>query len=227
MTQNAWNTPELTTNGQLLIAQNTGRPAAAVPTAGSANVTITPGAGSLTITTNTNATDWVKISESTASSSASISFTGLSSTYRVYRIVMSNVQGAVDGGYLQIRTSTNNGSSYDSGASDYQWSYLLNGWNGINQNVDTADSIIQVTNSNMGSGSNEKLAGEIRLYSPSSTTYTFFTWEVFYPDSNSASRYTVMGNGYRQSAADVDAIQFIQSNGNLSTGTFTLYGMTA
>jgi hypothetical protein len=31
----------------------------------------------------------------------------------------------------------------------------------------------------------------------------------------------------RQSAADVDAIQFLFSSGNISTGTFKLYGLSA
>ena len=226
MTQNAWNTDFPGTNGQLLIGQASGSPVAALPT-GSSTFTVTGGAGSLTLAAPDSATDWVKISTGTASGSASIAFTGLSSTYRVYRVVMNNVQGAVDGGYLYMQTSTNNGSTYDSGSSDYQWSLLWNGWNGIGQNVDTADTLMRLTNTNMGSGTNEKLSGEVRIYSPSSTTYTFITAEVVYPDSLSASRYTLLSNGYRQSAADVDAIRFVHSNGNLSTGTFVLYGQTA
>ena len=48
MTNNSWNVPTSTANGQLLIAQNSGRPAWATITDG-ANTTTTPGAGTISV----------------------------------------------------------------------------------------------------------------------------------------------------------------------------------
>ena len=226
-TQNAWNTPSLTTNGELLIAQATGRPAAAEMVAGSANLTVTNAAGSSTVATVTQANNWVKISSSTASSSASISFTGLSSTYRVYRIEITDAAPATDGVALYMRTSTDNGTSYDSGVSDYQWSLLVTDTSGNSPKVDTADSSIELTDTDLGNGTNETCCVDINLYDPSTAKYTKATWTSTYASSSSAARRSITGGGYRQSTTAVDAIQFLMSSGNISSGTFSLYGLTA
>ena len=49
-TNNSTNTPELTTNGQLMIGSTSNNPVAATLTAGT-NMTITNGAGTITIAT--------------------------------------------------------------------------------------------------------------------------------------------------------------------------------
>jgi len=64
---------------------------------------------------------WTYISSATASASASIAFTGLSSTYVQYMVVFEDVVMSADSSYLGLRTSTNGGTSYDSGASDYDY----------------------------------------------------------------------------------------------------------
>ena len=67
----------------------------------------------------TRAPAMVLISTATASNSASVSFTGLTSQYDEYEIQFTSVLPQTDAAALCLRTSTNGGSSYDSGASDY------------------------------------------------------------------------------------------------------------
>ena len=55
----------------------------------------------------------VKISSSTASSSATVSFTsGIDSTYKEYIFLFNNIHPATDGANIQFQGSTDGGSSY-------------------------------------------------------------------------------------------------------------------
>lgn len=229
MTNNAWNTPTSTANGQLLIAQASGSPAWGTVTQGSGS-TVTNGAGSITVAFDAASSDFVLISSSTASSSSEITFTGLSSTYNTYMISMQGVVPGTDNVALYFQTSTDNGSTYDSGASDYQWNY--NVWSsGVGDNEgDTSDSKIaiagQSSGEELGTAAGETLSGTIFIFNPSATTYTkFISTGNYHDDTTSISGYT--GGGFRESAADVDAVRLYMSSGNIASGTFKLYGMNA
>lgn len=176
--------------------------------------------------------DYTLISTATASSSASISFTDLSSTYHKYVIDISNLQPVTDDVLMQIRTSTNNGSSYDSGASDYGWVVLVNEFISTSALTDTGDDAdtrigtFLPSGNLMGNAANEISSYTIELMNPSAATYfqLYFHGVVTNMDG---LRYNVSGAGSRLTAADVDAIQFTMSTGNISTGTFKLYGISA
>lgn len=227
MTQNSWETDLLNADGELLIGSGSGRPVGATITAGSANITITNGAGSITISTNDSATQWVQISSSTASSSSSIDFTSLSSTYISYWVFIQDLVPASDGTTLYLRTSTDNGTSFDSGASDYDWEWISSDTSANTPTVDTADSEITLTDTDIGTGTNEKLSGHVTIFNPSASNYTKAVWDVAYMNSSSAALKTVSGGGYRVSTTAVDAIRFIMSSGNIASGTFVLYGLKA
>jgi len=230
MTQNCWNTPELESagDGKILIGSGSGRPAAANIT-GDSNVSISNGTNSITVNMSESAGSLVKISTATASASASVSFTGLSSTYFMYMIRYSDVQPATDSTYFAMRTSTDNGSSYDSGASDYVWAMnYINQAGSENGENDTADSWIRIIGDNatndMGTGTNEKGSGVIYLYNPSASKYTFINSEAFFLNQDTENT-NVYVAGFRASAADVDAIQLLMSSGNIASGEFVLYGV--
>lgn len=228
MTKNAWNTTFPTANGQLLIARASGSPVWATLSQGT-DTTITNGAGSISFAFASGSGDFVFISSATASSSSEITFTGLSSTYDTYMVLMDNVQPATDSVSLYLRTSTNNGSSYDSGASDYSYSYI-----DINTTEDPRGSTgtTQIalaglsTNEELGNNTNEKLSGQLFLMKPSAAQYSKITFHGNYHDK-SGQQNLIWCGGARKSAADVDAIRFFMSSGNISTGTFKLYGMVA
>lgn len=172
--------------------------------------------------------DYELIGSATASNDATISFTGLTSSYSSYMLIFDSVVPATDIVSFYMRTSTNAGSSYDSGASDYAWTRMR--WRvttgssvtDLSEGDYTSDALI-LTN-NIGSDSNEMLSGELRLYNPSGTNYTQANWKIMYVD-NGASLQAVSGSGFRLSAADVDAIQFLFSSGNIESGNFYLYGL--
>lgn len=170
---------------------------------------------------------WVKISSSAASNDSSIDFTGLSSTYEMYVIVVTDVIPATDDVHLYLRTSTDGGSSYDSGASDYGFGVIMSASPNPVGTEDTAHSAMQISRGggSLGNDTGESGNFTIRLYNPSATTKTFATWEGANLRANGSLIKFHTGGAVRESAADVDAIRFVMSSGNISSGTFTLYGV--
>lgn len=175
----------------------------------------------------------VFIATASASASATISFTGLTSTYFKYVVEITNLAPATDGVFFQMRTSTDNGASYDSGASDYAWmsfSYEMDTGPGPVDSGDNADTKINITPEvavvALGNAANEINSLTINLENPSAATFFQCNWYGSITD-NAGVRRILNGGGVRLAAADVDAIQFAMSTGNIATGIFKLYGIKA
>jgi len=165
--------------------------------------------------------DFVLIETKTASSSSEITFTDLSSTYFCYKVILFGIKPASDGNIFRLRTSSNNGSSYDAGASDYNELRFTNQMFPIS----ATSSYITVTLS-IGNDTNEFTSSEITIINPSAANRTVFLLES--SDFRGATNYNMTNHGARRnSAADVDAIQFTMQTGNIGSGTFKLYGLVA
>jgi len=172
---------------------------------------------------------WEFISTATAANSTSITFIGLTSSYFMYRVVADNIVPITDGTSLLMRTSTNNGSSYDAGVSDYAFVYNRVGLStgaGISSTGDNLNSSI-VLMQDMGTAANERGNFILNIINPSNTTFTFIIGNGVQTNSSAAFGILYDLSGIRLSAADVDAIQFLMLGGNISTGTFKLYGLKA
>lgn len=136
---------------------------------------------------------------------------------------MENVVPATDDQVLYIRTDSDGSASFDAGASDYGW-VSQNMTLGVRGDVvDEADSEIEIR-PGVGSDTNESLSGEIWLFGPAATAYTRFTFSFGYAVADAGLASTV-GTGVRLSAADVDAVQFLFSSGNLESGVIHMYGL--
>ncbi len=176
--------------------------------------------------------DWVKISSSTASSSSSVDFTGLSSTYRAYVVVLSAITPATNAVGLRMLTSTNNGSSYDTGASDYGYYNGAVAFSGSSiTETSTAAAAINISTTIAGSGLSNTAGfgfnGTVYIHNVSNTTdRKIFTWHGGCTYSTPTGA-TFVGTGSRHSTGDIDAIRFQMSSGNIASGTFTLYGLRA
>ena len=170
--------------------------------------------------------NWVKISSSSASDSASITFTSLSTTYRDFVIILSNILPATDAVNLLLRFSTDNGVGYDAGATDYEYAGvgLNDAASTVNFNSTGATAII--VSSNLENAANGGTSGHVTIHNPQSTSFTRSTSYVSRVGGGSETAIQV-GAGERSAAQDTDAIQFLMSSGNITSGTFTLYGITA
>ncbi len=176
----------------------------------------------------------ILISTTTASNDATIEFTDLTSAYYAYEIVYNNWLPVTDNVLAYYRTSSNNGSSFDSGGSDYH--YMTEG---AYMNVTTYTSVTSGSNGassvpiggistpGMGNSAVEAASGRLLIINPSnSSDYTYIHNDMMYGSSYGTSSFSkVTSYGVRRSAADVDALQLYMSSGNISTGTFKLYGI--
>ena len=172
---------------------------------------------------------WHLIATATASNSATVEFTGLSATYPMYVVILNDVVPATDSTELRMRTSTDGGSTFDNGASDYAWMSRT-------AEVDTAPSFgtsgddaadyIQMTGNtdDIGSDTNESYSARVYIHDPGATTYTRVEFKAIF-STTGGLQMTGRGIGARLSAADVDAIQFYMTSGNIESGNFRLYGI--
>ena len=157
------------------------------------------------------------------SNAASVSFTQFdASKYDHYEFWFQNVIPVTDDVALYGLTSSDGGSSYDAGASDYRTNTVAEG-------TSVAYGLITSHLPDIGSAAEEMgLNFMCTLNSPHTTAYTTF---APYGGSQVGSNGTTYGScdyyqGFtRRSAADVDAIQFKFSSGNIESGEIVMYGI--
>jgi hypothetical protein len=119
----------------------------------------------------------VFISSATASSSATIDFTGLSSTYDVYVVEIVSAVPAT-GSYLYMRSSSNNGSSYDT--SGYEYSGIGTQTTNGNVNVDSSYGAAALMPVSFNGGpisttaSDSGCSGFVYIMNPAAANYTQF-----------------------------------------------------
>lgn len=125
---------------------------------------------------------------------------------------------ATDGTALWFRVSTDSGSSFKSGASDYEWgeSIILPS-SFARDSGDTADSEIQLTElSTVGNTSGEFFEFELIITGANSTSrFTTIRVDGIWYDP-SADLVRVMGAGFYTATTVVDAVQFLMSSGNIN-----------
>lgn len=195
----------------------------------SGQVLTSNGAGALPTFQGLPATSsaWVLISTGTASSSASIDFTGLSTTYSAYKIIYNNVYPGTTGTQLTMLFSTDNGSSFIT--SNYQYTGMAQATGAYAATASTNSSSILLSNSvAFFTVTNTVGSGEITLFNPAGSQATKLishTGCSYVGSSPVPATYTTMGMYVTASA--VNAIRLQMSSGNIGTGTFKLYGILA
>lgn len=174
------------------------------------------------IQTQLNNPDFVYLDSKTASSSASLAFTGIGN-YSSIVFVLNNIVPGTDNTRLEIITSAD-GVTYDTGASDYGWVFVGKNTAGTDiDGNDDADDSINVGVS-VGSDTGEELNGEIKLFNPSSTTRNkHFTGKVSVINSSGALCVQDMA-GRRISTTAITAVKFQFVTGTIASGTIYMYG---
>lgn len=181
--------------------------------------------------TNVGGGSLVKISSQTASSSSSISFTGIDSTYRTYLFLYTNFHPQTDVAQLGFQASTNNGSSYGVTATTTSFVALHNEADtdtflGYSSTRDLAQSTsYPLATDGYGNGNDENGVGELWLFNPSSTTYVkhFLHMDNCY-NANNFSCHSFNG-GYFNTTSAINAINFKFNTGNIDDGIITMYGI--
>jgi len=159
----------------------------------------------------------VPISSVVAANVATVDFTGIDSTYDEYQVHIFDARPATNNTVLQLRTSSDGGSTFDSGAGNYRYF--------ISSQTDAA--AINLSNSGSGNADVNETGFRcvIKFFNPSGTAlYKEFIWQ--YSNITDVANYEQgIGCGQRAAVADIDAIRFFFDSGNIASGTFTLYGV--
>jgi len=176
----------------------------------------------------------VLISEQTASSSSTIDFTsGIDSTYKEYIFKFINIHPATDN-----VTFLFNGSDDDSSHS-YDITKTTTFFRAHHNEADSATALgyrtgqdlaqstsFQQLNLELGNDNDQSLSGTLHLFDPSNTTFVkhfIARTHVYFEGDYAMDGYVA---GYFNTTADITAIQFKMSSGNIDSGTIKLYGVS-
>ena len=164
----------------------------------------------------------IKIAETTVSSAvSSVTLTGIDSTYDVYMFVTNNVHSANDGVNPFLRFTVS--GSQDSSA-NYDWAFK-------NIRADTTFGNESATNNTeinldvLGNGTGEAFNCVSYLFNfNNSSEYSFMTFEGVNMNGTPVSKGR-QGGGVLTVTQACDGVHFFLSSGNITSGTFTLYGL--
>ncbi len=149
----------------------------------------------------------------------------LTAGYDAYQFILANVIPASTAD-LWVRTSTDGGSTFDSGASDYAWVQTLTEMDTTPTAASTgddADAQFVVATGLLTAAGEDGLSGTLTVYGPHLLKRTIMSFDG--AGFIGTAPEMVSSRGIRRSAADVDAVRFLFSTGAIESGTITLYGM--
>lgn len=198
--------PSYGTSGQVLTSSGS----AAAPT------WTTPATGALTL-----------ISTTTASSSANVLFTGLSSTYTNYMVVVSAAVPANNVSEFRCQLSINGGTSYVS----LEW-YLASWYPGVATVTGSSggNDYIRLAQSVSNSATNGGISGVIMLFNPANTAGgKNVRAEMAGYNTGGTPRFagnSIASGNYQNFGSAVNAVNFLFDTGNITSGTFKLYGIS-
>jgi len=135
--------------------------------------------------------------------------------YEEYHIHVYDAIPSTDSVVARLRTSSDGGVTFDSGATDYTWDK--------NGSLDADDTGIAISGS-VGSGANEGLSTLIKIFRPSETNYTLITAAGHFVNISGYITQSTTDGKRKQNAA-VTHIQLLFSSGNVATGLFVLKGI--
>jgi hypothetical protein len=159
-------------------------------------------------------------SAQTASASSQLDFTSIPDcAYMMF--VLLDVVLSTDDRYLEILTSTDNGSSYSTTSGNY--GDVIIGRTGATTSAASTSSTAAIRTSNAGAGldpgnaTGETINGQVYLYNPAGAGHTYISWNLVFTNAD-GSPAVINGGAVRKAAEDVNAIRFRQESG---AGTIT------
>jgi hypothetical protein len=193
----------------------------------SGQVLQTNGSGTLSFATPSSGA-MTLISTQTASNSASLSWTGLS-TYRSYLLILSNIVPQTSADQLNVQLGTGSGPTYI--ASSYYHSAVLNATNSSTPfgNSGSNDNTIDLTSGSTIAASSNGMSAVIYLInmlaSPASTARVMFNCNYA---TGSTTFWNVQGTGVLAFNTDPKtAVRILFDTQNIASGSASLYGIQA
>lgn len=166
------------------------------------------------------------VEQHTASTSATLDFTtAITSAYDEYIFELIQVVPASNNVTLELRASTNGGSSYDtSGIYDYTSGYVYSGAVGVGSSATNAGAYLLMDS--ISNSANYGLVGYIRLFNPGGSGYKQILGQIMrFDQGGTLGLVALTVLGVYKSATAVNAVRFIQGSGNIASGTIRCYGV--
>jgi len=164
----------------------------------------------------------IKIDEEIITSAvASVTLTGIDSTYDVYMVRYNNVLPVNDNVLLSNRVTV---SGTADTTANYDYAYKLLQANTTFSNISGTNDTDNVLGTN-GTGGNESTNGIMYLFNfNNASEYSFGTVENTIRESDTNLR--GLQGGFVNTVSQIcDGLQFFYASGNIASGQFVLYGL--
>ena len=170
---------------------------------------------------------WTLIGTAEASSSASLTITGIDSTYDTYAVAGSSLAPANDTVQLHMRFGDSGGIDSGNDYSTIRFEVRANS-TGFLDSVDQNYSVIEVARSSVRNGSGEGCGFFGYLLQPQDGINPSITGQ--YTTLGEAGGGDVFASGqfggWRNSNIAIDRVQIFFSSGNIASGRFTIWGIS-
>lgn len=168
----------------------------------------------------------VLLTSGTASAVATLDL--VLTAYTAYRgiiIELTDFISATDAVELRLQTSTDGGSTYDAGASDYRFNHVRAfSASTISNTSSTGSASIRISDA-VGNAASDGIDLTTKIMGQTGTATNkklTFSGSQHAGDNNQVR---ILGDGRRLSAADVDAIRYFCSSGNITSVSYAIYGL--
>ena len=165
----------------------------------------------------------IKIDEEIVSGAvASVTLTGIDSTYDVYILKFNNIKVGTDTAQVRFRVVT--GGSPDTSA-NYDRAHLVPRTAAVFANVNTQNGTFWIYNEG-GTATGEVLNGIMYLFNFSNASeYCYYTLESSERISSTELQ-GIAGGGVHTVAQACEGIKMLVSSGNITAGSLVLYGLS-
>lgn len=173
----------------------------------------------------------VLLDKKTASNSATIDFTtGISADFSEYIVRHWNVVPATDDSSLTFRVSEDGGGTFKAGGTDYAYAFNIGTDAATNlPQGSTGAAQIQIGGSTSSTAARGGTSGTLSVALPSGTTQDKqVVFDNIFCRSAAVARDRVVGAGiFKLDTNAINGFRFLFSAGNITSGTFALYGVRA
>ena len=160
-----------------------------------------------------------------ASSSSSVDFTGLDSTYVDYSVLFQDVKLATDNVDFWFRNSI---------AASFATANYFHVRLGVESATpdkfagSSSSDAKMVLDSSLGNDTGERINGSLRIFNPSQTTYPkAVIWDITGVSAGGVYRRAWGFGRYTGANGAIDGLRFMASSGNIESGNFYLFGRRA
>lgn len=145
--------------------------------------------------------------------------------FESYEIVLSDIVPATDNVELWCRFSEDNGTTFVAGATDYKYAANVLLDSGTRSDSGSTGAAQIKICFGIGNGAGEGASGSVSLNNPGGSKHKQLRALMTAHNQTPAAGSYFVGGVYKATTNVVNAVRFMMSSGNITSGTFTLYGL--